>query len=110
MALTFEEYRLLAMRTSRKDLSAKEHLLNGMLGLAGECGECADLVKKHMYQDGRDIKDKLFDELSDVLWYVAETATAMGFNMNDIAAHNIEKLKKRYPEGFSMDRSLHREI
>ena len=107
--MTFNEYQEAAMRTSREDLSPKDHLINGMLGLAGECGECTDLVKKHLYQDGRDIRGKLFDELSDICWYVAETATAMGFNMDDIAAHNIDKLRKRYPEGFSADKSLHRE-
>ena len=108
--MTLFDYQSQAMRTSRPDLSPKEHLINAMLGLAGECGECTDLVKKHLYQDGRDIRGKLFDELSDVMWYIAEAATVMGFDMDDIAAHNIDKLRKRYPDGFSADKSLHREI
>ena len=86
-----------------------EHLLNGCLGLAGEAGECCDLLKKHNYQDGREIKEKMIDELGDVLWYVSEAATALGIWMDQIAEHNVEKLKKRYPEGFDPDRSLHRE-
>lgn len=106
--MTFNEYQVLAMRTSRKDLLPNEHLHNAMLGLAGETGECCDLVKKSFYQDGRDIREKLFDELSDVLWYVAEAATAMGWDLENIAKHNVDKLRKRYPEGFDAERSLHR--
>lgn len=107
--MTLNEYQDLAQRTSNNALTQEEHLLNAMLGLAGETGECCDLVKKGLYQDGREIRDKLFDELSDVMWYIAEAASAMGWNMDDIAEHNIEKLIRRYPEGFSADRSLHRE-
>lgn len=107
--MTMTEYQAFAMRTSRKDLSPDDHLFNAMMGLAGETGECCDLVKKCFFQDGRDIRNSLFDELSDVLWYVAEAATAMGWDLGDIAEHNIEKLTRRYPDGFSADRSLHRE-
>ena len=107
--MDFTEYQIKAMRTSRKDLSPDSHLHNAMLGLAGETGECCDLVKKCFYQDGRDIREKLFDELSDVLWYVAEAATAMGWDLSNIAEHNIVKLEKRYPTGFDAERSLHRE-
>ena len=103
------EYQHDAMRTSRKNLSPDDHLMNAMLGLAGETGECCDLVKKCYFQDGRDIREKLFDELGDVLWYVAEAATAMNWSLEDIAKHNIEKLKKRYPDGFDADKSLHRD-
>lgn len=108
--MTLNEYQELAQRTSNPALTQEEHLLNAMLGLAGETGECCDLVKKGLYQDGREICDKLFDELSDVMWYIAEAAAAMGWSMDDIAEHNIAKLRKRYPEGFSADRSLHREL
>lgn len=107
--MTLNEYQELAQRTRNSALTQEEHLLNAMLGLAGETGECCDLVKKGLYQDGREIGDKLFDELSDVMWYIAEAAAAMGWSMDAIAEHNIEKLRRRYPEGFSADRSLHRE-
>lgn len=103
------EYAVLAMRTSNKRLSLQEHVQNGVLGLAGEAGECCDLVKKCYYQDGRLIRQALLDELGDVLWYVVETATALGFSLEAVAEHNVEKLKSRYPEGFSAERSLHRD-
>lgn len=106
---TMNEYQRLAQRTSRKELSPEAHVANGMLGLAGEAGECCDLVKKRMYQDGREIRESLKDELGDVLWYIAEAASGLGLTLEEIAQHNIEKLKKRYPEGFDPERSLHRE-
>ena len=106
--MDMREYQELAQRTSSTK-SRIDKLTNGCLGLAGEAGECCDLLKKHSFQDGRDIKDAMIDELGDVLWYVAETATAMGIWLDQIAEHNIEKLKKRYPDGFDAERSLHRE-
>lgn len=107
--MTLNEYAMLAMRTSNEHLTRDAHVHNGVLGLAGEAGECCDLVKKSYYQDGRHIRQALLDELGDVLWYVAETATAMGFSLESVAEHNIQKLKARYPEGFDAERSLHRE-
>lgn len=108
--MTLNEYQSLAQRTRNKNLSPDEHLLNGMLGLAGEVGECSDLVKKCFYQDGRDIREALFDELGDVLWYLAEAVSAMGWDMDSVARHNVDKLKKRYPDGFDADKSLNREV
>lgn len=107
--MQLNEYHELALRTSRGELSSDEHLLNGCLGLAGEAGECCDLLKKRKYQDGREIKEQMIDELGDVLWYVSEAAAAIGVWLDDIAQHNIEKLQKRYPKGFDPERSLHRE-
>lgn len=107
--IKLDEYQALAQRTSRKDICPDDHLMNAMLGLAGETGECCDLVKKCFFQDGREVRDKLTDELGDVLWYVAEAASALGLKLSDIAQYNVDKLRKRYPEGFSADKSLHRE-
>ena len=107
--MTLNEYQELALRTSRTDLSRSDHLMNGCLGLAGEAGECCDLLKKHRFQDGREIREKMIDELGDVLWYISEAAAAFDIWLDQIAEHNIEKLRKRYPEGFSAECSLHRE-
>lgn len=107
--LKIDDYQRLAQRTSRRDLSQEEHLLNAMLGLAGETGECCDLVKKSRYQDNRMIEESLIDELGDVLWYVAEAASAIGVPLGGVAMHNIAKLRERYPDGFDPERSLHRE-
>ena len=84
-------------------------LTNGALGLCGEAGEVGDLVKKHLFQGHELNREKIIDELGDVAWYIAETAYALGVDLETVLAGNIEKLKKRYPEGFSAERSIHRE-
>lgn len=106
--MTGNEYQALAMRTSNKDLCHDDHLLNGVLGLCGESGEVADLVKKWFMQGHNFDYKHLAKELGDVLWYVAETATSIGYDLDTIMQMNIDKLKERYPAGFSSDRSQHR--
>jgi len=107
--LTANEYQRLAMVTLNPGLSKKDVLINGVMGLCGESGEAIDIVKKHLAQ-GHDLdREKLAKELGDIAWYLAETAYALDIPLEDILAANIEKLKKRYPEGFSRERSINRE-
>jgi NTP pyrophosphatase (non-canonical NTP hydrolase) len=109
--MNFNDYQILAHRTSafRKDNPQSDyHLCMAALGLIGESGEFADLVKKHFFHSHPYDSYKLKDELSDVLWYVAEACTAIGITLENLAVHNIDKLKSRYPEGFSSDASINR--
>lgn len=106
--MTINEYQKLAMTTLNPALSEKEVLLNGVMGLCGESGEAIDLVKKWMMQGHELDKAHLAKELGDVAWYLAETATAIGYDLETIFQANIDKLKARYPEGFTADRSMHR--
>ena len=107
--MTINEYQKLAMTTLNPELSKKDVLINGVMGLCGESGEAIDIVKKWLAQGHELDKKKLKKELGDICWYVAETATALGFDLEDVMAANIEKLKKRYPEGFAAERSINRE-
>ena len=107
--MTVNEYQKLAMTTLNRDLSQKDILINAVMGLCGESGEATDIVKKHLFQ-GHDLdKEKLAKELGDIAWYLAEAATALNIDLDDIFAANIEKLRKRYPEGFDASRSINRE-
>ncbi len=106
--MTINEYQQLAMKTLNPQLSEKDVLINGVMGLCGESGEAIDIVKKWLAQGHELDKDKLKKELGDICWYLAETATALGCDLEEIMAANIEKLKKRYPEGFDTDRSVNR--
>ena len=106
--MTINEYQKLAMTTLNPALSEQEVLLNGVMGLCGESGEAIDLVKKWMMQGHELDKAHLAKELGDVAWYLAETATAIGWDLETILQNNIDKLKARYPEGFTADRSMHR--
>lgn len=107
MSLTMNEYQQLAQRTSNTNTYASK-IENGLLGLFGEGGECADLYKKYMYQEHEFDKERMAKELGDVLWYVAEIATGLKMTLEDIAQMNIDKLKARYPDGFEGERSKHR--
>ena len=106
--MTFEEYQSLAQRTSSTKLRS-DKLLNGLMGLNGEAGECIDVLKKFYFQGHELDEQKLVDEISDVLWYCAELASGLGVSLGDIAQHNVDKLVKRYPDGFDSDRSINRE-
>jgi NTP pyrophosphatase (non-canonical NTP hydrolase) len=106
--MTINEYQELAMRTVNPDLDKKDMLLNSVMGLCGEAGEAIDIVKK-WYAHGHELDTEHFKkELGDVAWYLAEAATAIGVNLEDILEANIEKLRKRYPEGFETKRSVER--
>lgn len=108
--MTINEYQKLAMTTLNPDLSEKDVLINGVMGLCGESGEAIDIVKKWLAQGHELDREKLAKELGDICWYLAETATALGYSLEDIMAANIEKLKKRYPEGFDASRSINRTV
>lgn len=107
--MTINEYQTLAMTTLNPALDKKDVLINGVMGLCGESGEAIDIVKKWLAQGHELDKEKLAKELGDIAWYLAETATALDLQLEDVFAANIEKLKKRYPEGFAAERSIHRE-
>ena len=107
--MTINEYQKLAMTTLNPALSEKDVLINGVMGLCGESGEAIDIVKKWLAQGHELDREKLAKELGDIAWYLAETAWALDIPLEDILQANIDKLKKRYPEGFDTRRSLHRE-
>lgn len=107
--MTINEYQKLAMTTLNPDLTKKDVLINGVMGLCGEAGECIDIVKRHLAQGHELDREALIKELGDVAWYLAETAFALDVELEEVLMRNIEKLKKRYPEGFSTERSIKRE-
>lgn len=107
--MTINEYQKLAMTTLNPDLTKKDVLINGVMGLCGESGECIDIVKRHLAQGHELDRGALIKELGDVAWYLAETAFALDVELEEVLICNIEKLKKRYPEGFSTEKSINRE-
>jgi NTP pyrophosphatase (non-canonical NTP hydrolase) len=93
--MTFDEYQQEMRRTYKPG-----RLAGHALGLTGEAGEVADLVKKSLYHSVPYSVEQIEKELGDVLWYVAAVAEEHGLTLNAIAAANAEKLRKRYPDGF----------
>lgn len=105
--LTLSEYQTAALRTANNDEGTQELAIRA-LGLAGEAGEVVEIVKKYLGHGHGFDRDKLAKELGDVMWYVATLADACGLDLSDIAQKNIDKLKARYPEGFSHEASRNR--
>jgi len=83
-------------------------LLNGVLGLTGEAGEVADIVKKHIFHGHELDRKELIKELGDVCWYLSLLGHALDVPLDVIMISNIEKLRNRYPEGFSESASINR--
>ena len=106
--MTINEYQKLAMTTLNPALSEKDVLINGVMGLCGESGEAIDIVKKHLAQGHPLDREHLINELGDIAWYLAETATVLGIDLEEVLQRNIDKLKARYPEGFDTEKSQNR--
>ena len=104
--MTINEYQRLAMTTLNPALTGKDVLINGVMGLCGESGEAIDIVKKHLAQGHELDREKLIKELGDIAWYLAETATALDISLEEVLQRNIDKLRARYPEGFSAEKSI----
>ena len=75
-------------------------LLNGVLGLTGEAGEFADIIKKWIFHEKELDMTHAKKELGDVLWYVALICESFDWKLDEIMTMNVEKLMQRYPEGF----------
>lgn len=104
--MNINEYQELAMTTLNPQLCKKDVLINSVMGLCGESGEAIDIVKKWLAQGHELDKEHLMKELGDIAWYLAEAATALDLPLEQILQVNIDKLKKRYPDGFEVRRSL----
>jgi NTP pyrophosphatase (non-canonical NTP hydrolase) len=97
--MNFEEYQKAASQTALYPNRLK-NLEYPTLGLAGEAGEVANIVKKIQRDFGGEITDeiraKLKDELGDVLWYISACADELGLTLKEIAEFNVGKLAKRH--------------
>lgn len=107
------QYQKMAGRTliDKPDAQYTDHeimIVWNAIGLAGEAGEVADHIKKGVFHQHGIDKDKLVKELGDVLWYVAALCTKLDVSMGDVMNTNVEKLLKRYPNGYNSTDSINR--
>ena len=98
--MDMNDYQTAAKRTAI--YPPEQGLIYTVLGLCGESGEVAEKVKK-MIRDGNDksgnFEDDLGAELGDVLWYLANLASELGFTLEDIARNNLHKRQYRQARG-----------
>lgn len=111
--LEANEYQKLAARTldERPDLHLSDEqitLVWTALGLTGEAGEVAEHIKKGVFHQHGIDKTALKKELGDVLWYLSALCTALNLDLSEIMDANLEKLRKRYPNGFTAEDSKKR--
>ncbi|HEX7020659.1 MAG TPA: nucleoside triphosphate pyrophosphohydrolase family protein [Gemmatimonadaceae bacterium] len=98
--MTLDDYQRAALRTTNPSLSDRDRLLDAAAGLSEEAGELLGLVRKQIFQGRTAPREKLVEELGDVLWCLAVTADALGLSLDEIATANQEKLARRHPNGF----------
>ena len=106
--MDFNTYQRLARRTQNVRLSPNERLEHALFGLAAETGEIHSIFQK-IHQGHAIQMSDLIGEMGDLMWFVSELADVHHMTLDEIAESNINKLRKRYPDGFDAEHSLHRE-
>ena len=106
--MELNKYQEVALRTHNTDSNITEALTNYALGLTGESGEVADIIKKHIFHGHELNKDEIVKELGDVLWYLSSLASMCNVTLDEVAGHNLNKLGNRYPNGFNPLNSINR--
>ncbi len=106
--MDLETYRTDVLRTIRPEMGQRGRLLLGALGLAGEAGEVADSLKKMLFPGHPHDTDAVRDELGDVMWYVMFLCDTLGLTLDEVLIGNVEKRRRRYPNGWDPERSRNR--
>jgi NTP pyrophosphatase (non-canonical NTP hydrolase) len=105
--MKLNDFQEISKRTMpNKDI--KKDSANYAMGLAGEAGEVTDLLKKWVFHGHALDRMELKKELGDVLHYLSGLCTLHHFTLEEVATANIEKLMKRFPNGFSTEASIKR--
>ena len=107
--MDLKEYQELSKRTAKSDFATKdEEILTWGCGITGEAGDIASCIKKTVAHK-KDVKEGIKENIGDMMWYTAMICTFFGWDFSEVLQENIEKLKKRFPEGFnykSVDREM----
>ena len=115
--MNFNEYQRLSRRTMPKPIiGGRGQVLytlndkaNYALGLVCEAGEVGDRIKKELFHGHEEDREKKIDELGDVLHYYQGLLQMYNITLEEVMDYNTNKLKKRYPDGFSQEASINRE-
>ncbi len=100
--MDLKEYQELCKKTAKKFDNQKEEAYTWGLGLAGEVGDVAGCIKKVFAHENEPIKEGIKENIGDTLWYIAMLCNVFNWDLNEILNENINKLSKRYPEGFAL--------
>jgi NTP pyrophosphatase (non-canonical NTP hydrolase) len=97
--MDLKEYQKFCKKIAKKFDSKEKEVLTWGLGIAGEAGDVAGCIKK-TFAHNNDQKAGIKENLGDTLWYIAVICNSFGWDLDEVLEENVEKLKKRYPEGF----------
>lgn len=86
------------------------NLIHGAIGLSTESGELLDAVKKHMFYGKKVDPVNIKEEIGDVLYYLGLIANHFDVSFEEAMETNVRKLKKRFPEGFTEEKAINRNL
>ena len=87
-------------------LTKEKRLILGAMGICGESGEVSEHIKKFVFYDKQIPSEKIIEELGDIRWYFELLLDTFNLTMEEVEQQNIEKLKKRYPNGFNKEDAI----
>jgi NTP pyrophosphatase (non-canonical NTP hydrolase) len=91
----------------REGLSDELHMV---IGISTEAGELLDAYKKH-FAYGKDLDIvNVGEEIADIMWYISNLCRIKGIDLEVVMQRNIDKLKERYPEKFTQENALNRNL
>lgn len=99
--MNLKQYQEACKRTSKEFATPETEIATWGLGVAGEAGDIASCIKKIFAHKNEAIKEGLKENPGDTMWYIAMICNFFNWDMEEVLNENIEKLKKRYPEGFT---------
>ena len=102
--MNLKEYQELCKKTAKKFETDEKEILTWGLGITGEAGDVASCIKK-TYAHDNDQRIGIRENIGDMLWYAAMICNFFKWNMEEVLNENVEKLKKRYPEGFTIEKA-----
>lgn len=99
--MNLKEYQEICKKTAKNFDTDEKKILTWGLGITGEAGDVASCIKKTFAHDNNQ-REGIKENLGDILWYVAMICNFFEWDMEDVLKENVEKLKKRYPGGFTI--------
>lgn len=99
--MDLKEYQDLCKTTAKKFDNPEIEIATWGLGITGEAGDIASCIKK-TFAHKNDVREGIKENIGDILWYTSMICNFFEWDLNEILNQNIEKLKKRYPEGFTL--------
>jgi len=108
--MNLKDYQKLCKNTAKKFSDKNLEIATWGLGVSGEAGDIASCIKKYYAHQNKEVKDGIKENIGDMLWYTAMVCNHFNWSLDEILTANYQKLKNRYPEGFSIKKARRKMI